>query len=73
MLCYHPADVGQPEDLVHMDPDGVVDGEIVFLEHRTEGEQRSLRESKEEQEVFVEKITRRSMVAAKDAPQSQMG
>lgn len=29
---YHSADVGQAEDLVGVDPDGVVDGEVVFLE-----------------------------------------
>lgn len=33
---YHSADVGQPEDLVRVDPDGVVDGEVVFLEQGRE-------------------------------------
>lgn len=33
---YHSADVGQAEDLVGVDPDGVVDGEVVFLERGQE-------------------------------------
>lgn len=52
MLCYHPADVGQPEDLIRVDPDGVVDGEVVFLEHRPEEERRTLREPKKETAVW---------------------
>lgn len=33
---YHSADVGQSEDLVRVDLDGVVDGEVVLLEQGQE-------------------------------------
>lgn len=34
LLCYHSADVRQLEDLLLMNSDGVVDGEVMLLKHK---------------------------------------